>query len=111
MTSGNSWRPLSVKLKVTFGWLNWSKFGFGSVMSVPESAGRSLITNQAGVELVLGPCLAVRRPGRLLWTTSVPWGTVSTICVLGGCFCPGRSMKRSFFAVCRARDAGRAVCG
>jgi hypothetical protein len=26
--------------------LNWSKFGFGSVMSVPESAGRSLITNQ-----------------------------------------------------------------
>ena len=36
---------MPVKLKVTSGLLNWSKFGFGSLMSVPESAGRSLITN------------------------------------------------------------------
>ena len=49
VTSENSWRPLSVKLKVTFGWSNWSKLGFGSVMSVPESAGRSLITNHSAL--------------------------------------------------------------
>ena len=77
------------------GWLNWSKFGFGSVMSVPESAGRSRITNHSavgsfglsGAGLPLSPSFS---------TTTVPCGTVR-INELGGCFWPGSSENRSFF--------------
>ena len=92
--SANSWRPLSVKLKVTVGWSNWSKLGFGSLMSVPESAGRSRITNHSapgsfglsGAPTPFTPSFS---------TTIVPCGTAMTS-VLGGCFWPGSSEKRSF---------------
>ena len=42
--SWNSARPRSVKLKVTFGWLFWSKFCSGSLMSSPVRDGLSLST-------------------------------------------------------------------
>ena len=40
----NATRPWSVKSKVTFGWLFWSKFCSGLVMSSPLSCGLSLRT-------------------------------------------------------------------
>ena len=44
----NASRPLFVKPKVTIGWLPacWSNDCFGSLMSVPESAGLSEMTHQ-----------------------------------------------------------------
>ena len=42
--SWNAVRPLSVKLKVTTGWRVSSKFCSGFLMSVPESAGLSWMT-------------------------------------------------------------------
>ena len=48
VTSWKASRPLSVKPKVTFGWLSSPKFCFGSVMSVPESDGLSFSAYQPG---------------------------------------------------------------
>ena len=55
VTSWNAARPVSVKSKVTFGWLLvGSKFCLGLVMSSPESAGRSLNTYWGDDEISLG---------------------------------------------------------
>ncbi len=83
---------MPVKLKVTIACPKLSVLGFGSVMSVPESAGRSLITNQCAVgSLKLSGAAWPLGPSS---TTKVPCGTVM-IWLFGGCFWPGSWAKRS----------------
>ena len=77
VTSWKASRPLSVKPKVTFGSLNSPDSCFGSVMSVPESAGSSLSAYQPGFGGLRRPC-RLRRWG-CSETTIVPAGTSTTI--------------------------------
>ena len=69
----NALRPLSVKLKVTMGWLltPWSKLCSGLRISVPERPGRSWMTHQRSG---LGPS----SDGRSARSTSTPAGTSMT---------------------------------
>src|SRR3954447_13798505 len=73
VTSWNAFRPFFVKLKLTIGWLPacWSNDCFGSLMSVPESAGLSEITHQRSGFGDLGVGFWSR-------TTRMPAGTSTT---------------------------------
>ena len=75
VTSWNASRPSSVKPKVTLGSLNSSNSCFGSVMSVPESAGRSLSAYQPGSASSITLPLGSEGSSE---TTIVPGGTFST---------------------------------
>src|ERR671925_1711293 len=92
-------RPLSVKSKVTLGWLVvGSKFCSGFVISLPESAGRSLNTYWGEEETSPGLCDRVGLSDSA-WTTTVPWGT-ERIAVPGGCFSLRNCRKRSLRVSC-----------
>ena len=121
VTSWKASRPFSVNSKVTFGWLLWSVFCFGSVMSVPESAGRSLSAIPAGLRRLVGLPGAFGRqfgdehgPGGHFDHDPVA-GTFLTgradVEVLLGVFGPGDQLvRRLALEEVVARPGGRAGC-
>ena len=95
----NALRPLSVKSNVTIGsFVRWSKFCSGFLMSVPESAGLSWITQKRSGSGASGLGFSSR-------TTRIPSGTWST------CALPRCSGSRSSSAASRESDGWPLLSG
>ena len=83
VTSWKFWRPSSVNPKLTTGWLNWSKSGFGSVISSPESPGLSLRTKNSAGSVSDSSISVSGSSSAFCSSTTVPRGTSSSS-VFGG---------------------------